>query len=143
MKRPVCPVRRGYSWAGFDDRIHSIRHFLTPGEVRCSMPFVPCGGFCSRRAATRSGFSRGPATQVGEVVLCVDDVLFDHQVHSDWIKCSTCHPAIFRDELGGNMIKMTDMAKGRFCGHCHGKVSFTFADCLRCHKKRRGLTLSE
>lgn len=68
----------------------------------------------------------------------VSDVIFDHKVHADWIKCSTCHPAIFKAELGGNTIKMTDMASGQFCGHCHGKVSFTFADCLRCHKKTTG-----
>jgi len=68
----------------------------------------------------------------------VSDVIFDHKVHSDWIKCSTCHPAIFKDELGGNKMKMTDMSKGLYCGACHGKVSFTFADCLRCHKKETG-----
>ena len=63
----------------------------------------------------------------------VDNVLFDHRIHSDWIGCSTCHPAIFEDKLGGNRIRMIDMAKGRYCGHCHGRVSFTFADCKRCH----------
>jgi len=68
----------------------------------------------------------------------VSDVIFDHKVHSDWIKCASCHPAIFKDELGGNRMKMTDMSKGLYCGHCHGKVSFTFADCLRCHKKTTG-----
>ncbi|MFC1685165.1 c(7)-type cytochrome triheme domain-containing protein [Pseudomonadota bacterium] len=68
----------------------------------------------------------------------VGDVIFDHKVHSEWVKCDTCHPALFQAELGKNNIKMTDIAKGRFCGHCHGKVSFTFADCLRCHKKSIG-----
>lgn len=64
----------------------------------------------------------------------VDNVLFDHKIHSTWIQCSTCHPSFFVDKLGENRIKMTDMASGKYCGHCHGKVSFTFADCLRCHK---------
>ena len=64
----------------------------------------------------------------------VNNVLFDHKVHSDWIQCSSCHPANFKAELGGNDIKMMDMHKGRYCGYCHGKVSFTFADCKRCHK---------
>ncbi|MDO8427457.1 MAG: cytochrome c3 family protein [Deltaproteobacteria bacterium] len=70
------------------------------------------------------------------------NVLFDHKVHSTWIKCSTCHPAVFKDSLGGNHIKMTDMSAGKFCGHCHGKVSFTFADCLRCHKVPKGSSVS-
>lgn len=63
----------------------------------------------------------------------VDNVMFDHLIHSDWIGCSTCHPTIFKPELGGNRIRMREMANGRFCGHCHGRVSFTFADCKRCH----------
>ena len=68
----------------------------------------------------------------------VNNVLFDHKIHSDWIKCSVCHPSIFKDKLGGNRIRMRDMSGGRFCGHCHGKVSFTFADCLRCHNTPKG-----
>ncbi|MCF6283553.1 MAG: hypothetical protein L3J28_15355 [Candidatus Polarisedimenticolaceae bacterium] len=71
----------------------------------------------------------------------VDNVLFDHRIHSDWIGCSTCHPAIFADKLGGNRIRMMEMAQGRFCGHCHGRVSFTFADCKRCHNIPRDAKL--
>lgn len=63
----------------------------------------------------------------------VDDVLFDHRIHSDWITCDTCHPEFFVPELGGNRVKMIQISKGRWCGHCHGKVSFTFANCKRCH----------
>lgn len=68
----------------------------------------------------------------------VNNVLFDHKIHSTWIQCSSCHPAIFIDKLGQNSMKMTDMAAGKFCGHCHGRVSFTFADCLRCHNQSKG-----
>ncbi len=67
----------------------------------------------------------------------LNDVVFSHLTHSELIGCSTCHPAVFKDELGGNPIKMTDMATGRYCGYCHGKVSFTFADCLRCHVRSK------
>ena len=65
----------------------------------------------------------------------VENVLFDHKTHSDWIKCSTCHPAIFSDSLGGTDIKMTEFSKGNYCGRCHGHVSFSFSDCVRCHNK--------
>ncbi len=68
----------------------------------------------------------------------VNDVIFDHKVHSDWIDCTSCHPAIFLDKLGGNQMKMLDLSRGKYCGHCHGKVSFPLADCLRCHKKSVG-----
>jgi c(7)-type cytochrome triheme protein len=69
----------------------------------------------------------------------VQNVLFNHKVHSTWIKCSTCHPALFKDELGGNLVRMLEISRGHFCGHCHGKVSFTFADCLRCHSQPKGV----
>ena len=65
------------------------------------------------------------------------DVLFDHKVHSSWIKCSSCHPEVFRESLD-NDVKMVRMSKGKFCGYCHGKVSFTFADCKRCHSQEKG-----
>lgn len=67
----------------------------------------------------------------------IKDVLFDHEVHSSWIKCDSCHPEVFEKSLTNN-IKMRYMAKGQFCGHCHGKVSFTFADCRRCHSQVKG-----
>lgn len=69
----------------------------------------------------------------------VDNVLFDHKVHSDWINCSSCHPRLFKDKLAENNIKMVEMSKGRYCGQCHGKVSFTFANCKRCHNSAKGV----
>lgn len=68
----------------------------------------------------------------------MNNVLFDHRSHSEPIKCSSCHTAVFKDSLGANDIKMTGMSAGRFCGYCHGKVSFTFADCERCHNTAKG-----
>ncbi len=65
------------------------------------------------------------------------NVLFDHKVHSSWINCTSCHPEVFRKTLT-NDVKMVRMAKGRFCGYCHGRVSFTFADCNRCHSQEKG-----
>jgi c(7)-type cytochrome triheme protein len=67
----------------------------------------------------------------------IKNVLFDHQIHSSWIKCSSCHPEVFNEDLNNN-IKMVKMSKGKYCGRCHGKVSFTFADCLRCHSQTKG-----
>jgi len=66
------------------------------------------------------------------------NVLFSHNVHSSWIKCSSCHPEVFKKTLTNN-VKMVRMSKGQYCGHCHGKVSFTFADCTRCHIQEKGV----
>ena len=70
------------------------------------------------------------------------NVLFDHKVHSTWINCSSCHPEVFRESLENN-VKMKRMSKGKFCGYCHGKVSFTFADCKRCHNQEKGTNKSD
>lgn len=64
----------------------------------------------------------------------VKNVIFDHGIHTDLIKCSVCHPAIFIDKVGANDMKMTELAAGQYCGRCHGKVSFPIKDCKRCHK---------
>ncbi|MCF6282522.1 MAG: hypothetical protein L3J28_10020 [Candidatus Polarisedimenticolaceae bacterium] len=70
----------------------------------------------------------------------IKNVLFSHNVHSSWIRCSSCHPAVFKENLKNN-IKMVRMTKGQNCGLCHGKVSFTFADCDRCHSIPKGETV--
>ncbi|VAX10770.1 hypothetical protein MNBD_GAMMA26-2034 [hydrothermal vent metagenome] len=66
------------------------------------------------------------------------NVLFSHDIHSSWIRCNSCHPAVFEETLT-NKIKMVRMSKGENCGYCHGKVSFTFADCKRCHNQEKGV----
>jgi len=68
----------------------------------------------------------------------VNNVLFSHNVHSSWIRCTSCHPEVFSKDLKNN-VKMIRMSKGQYCGHCHGKVSFTFADCKRCHSQEKGV----
>lgn len=60
-------------------------------------------------------------------------VLFQHSVHTEWLTCSNCHPAIFKPQVGANNIKMDDILKGEFCGKCHGSVAFSPLECERCH----------
>lgn len=64
----------------------------------------------------------------------LDDVLFSHKIHSTWVNCSICHPKIFKPEAGANSVTMIEIKEGKSCGKCHGRVSFTPKDCLRCHK---------
>lgn len=65
------------------------------------------------------------------------NVLFSHKIHSTWVKCSMCHPNTFKPELGANRVKMIEMKDGKSCGRCHGKVAFTYSDCLRCHNQTK------
>lgn len=73
--------------------------------------------------------------------MSVDAVLFSHNVHSSQIDCMTCHTRIFKDSLGANEVRMNDLGSGRYCGACHGKVSFTLFNCERCHNTPPGKPL--
>lgn len=68
----------------------------------------------------------------------VKNALFSHKAHTEQVACASCHQEIFKDEIGASKDTMADMAQGKACGACHGKVSFKFADCNRCHTKPIG-----
>ena len=62
------------------------------------------------------------------------DVVFPHKIHTMWLKCENCHPAIFKPKAGGNPeMHMVKIAAGEYCGRCHNRVAFPLTDCLRCH----------
>ncbi|MBI3753718.1 MAG: hypothetical protein HY266_06730 [Deltaproteobacteria bacterium] len=67
----------------------------------------------------------------------LNNVLFSHKTHSTWVKCSLCHPNVFKPEVGANKVRMIEMKDGKGCGLCHGRVAFSYADCLRCHNQPR------
>jgi c(7)-type cytochrome triheme protein len=60
------------------------------------------------------------------------DAYFPHTAHTQWLSCKNCHGSIFpyRD----NDITMGDIFQKKFCGTCHGVVSFTLNACTRCHR---------
>ncbi len=63
----------------------------------------------------------------------VKGVRFSHAVHTEWLSCSVCHPAIFETKRGANRIVMEEIARGEACGVCHMRVAFPVVDCTRCH----------
>ncbi len=63
------------------------------------------------------------------------DVIFKHKLHSKWNGCDMCHPDIFSIKAKGTKFLMEENFQGKFCGACHGKVSFPLYDCARCHSK--------
>lgn len=65
------------------------------------------------------------------------DVVFPHSAHTEWLKCSTCHPKIFKKKAGATPISMTGIWKGKFCGVCHDKVAFPTRNCFKCHSAKR------
>jgi c(7)-type cytochrome triheme protein len=67
------------------------------------------------------------------------EVVFPHAAHTYWLRCDSCHPAIFRMKAGSNPITMAKIFEGEYCGKCHGKVAFPpETGCPRCHVKLGG-----
>lgn len=63
-----------------------------------------------------------------------DDALFPHTLHSEWLACSSCHPALFTgfDYIRGD-LNMDAIDEGQYCGACHNTVAFPADNCNRCH----------
>ncbi|HUI44897.1 MAG TPA: cytochrome c3 family protein [Nitrospirota bacterium] len=67
-------------------------------------------------------------------------VVFDGKAHATaGLKCSDCHPGLFKMKKGADTITMADMNAGKFCGSCHnGTKAFATKDaasCGKCHQK--------
>lgn len=67
-----------------------------------------------------------------------DNVIFPHFPHTFWLDCTNCHDEIFIPMAGANKVSMPEIAKGEWCGRCHGLVAFPISDCTRCHKYPKG-----
>lgn len=65
----------------------------------------------------------------------VHNVMFRHKPHVYWLDCQNCHDGIFVMAKGKNKMSMQEIVKGKWCGRCHGKVSFPLTDCKRCHSQ--------
>jgi len=63
------------------------------------------------------------------------DIIFSHTKHAVWNGCELCHPELFGIKNGSTKFSMQDIFDGKFCGVCHGKVSFSTMNCQRCHAK--------
>ena len=62
-------------------------------------------------------------------------ILFSHKKHAVWNGCALCHPSPFNEKAGTTKFTMEQIFAGKYCGACHGKVSFSTLDCQRCHVK--------
>jgi c(7)-type cytochrome triheme protein len=62
-------------------------------------------------------------------------VVFSHAIHTQWLACANCHPAIFQEKAGMDKITMSENDDGKYCGTCHDRVAITEPnDCHGCHK---------
>ncbi|MCG6968360.1 MAG: cytochrome c, class I [Gammaproteobacteria bacterium] len=73
---------------------------------------------------------------VMEVKGSTPDVVFPHNIHTELLDCSVCHPQVFVPQKGGNQISMAEIMLGQKCGICHGSVAFPVSDCKACHSSK-------
>jgi c(7)-type cytochrome triheme protein len=63
-------------------------------------------------------------------------VTFGHQIHTQAIRCASCHPGIFKAKQGANNVVFADHGGQRYCFTCHdGQKAFSWNNCNRCHAK--------
>lgn len=75
-----------------------------------------------------------------DVTGTMNDVVFPHRIHTEWLACKNCHTKIFKMKKDGNPITMQKITAGKYCGVCHGKVAFPIANCNRCHSAKKKKT---
>jgi len=142
---------RSLAYDGIHERgADAIGLLQEPRSALRSLPRGRSGNLIDWAAALNQGVIR-PRARVGSQgqmeVLDLDIVLadtknmpvvtFPHRTHTEWLSCKNCHDWLFKAQKGANNISMTDIARGRACGLCHGKVAFPAVDCFRCHNGPR------
>ncbi len=137
-----------------DDGVHDPTADLTalqpPLEAFSGMPSATFGNGINWVEALRKHKIKPRADQLGEknqftlemnirmeVPGTMNDVIFPHRIHTEWLACKNCHTGIFQMKKNGNPITMEKIINGKFCGVCHGKVAFPIANCNRCHSAKK------
>lgn len=67
-------------------------------------------------------------------------VVFDGTVHAKkGLTCDICHLSLFQTKKGGDIMTMSAIKRGKFCGECHNGVrAFSAADPAKCRTCHRG-----
>lgn len=68
-------------------------------------------------------------------------VIFPHWFHRIRFRCKVCHAELgFKMRAGSNIITMTDIIEGKFCGACHNnEIAWSPENCDLCHSGKPGL----
>lgn len=153
---PVVPPKPQSPWAPLtNDFLHdpanpSLPLLQEPEEALSVLPPAQEGNHVDWVAALRSGAIQPRTNIYPETKIRVIDldilfeetagqpmVLFPHRPHTEWLDCENCHDKIFIEKKGANDFGMLDVLEGRYCGQCHGAVSFPLTQCQRCHSVPR------
>ena len=94
------------------------------------------------------GLAMPAHSEYGDVVLNrsseksgVRPVVFPHWFHRIRFSCKVCHAELgFKMRAGANVVQMSDIIDGKFCGMCHNsQVAWGPDRCDLCHSGRPGL----
>ena len=86
-------------------------------------------------------------SEYGDVVLNrgsdkagVRPVVFPHWFHRIRFRCKVCHSELgFKMRAGANVIQMSDIIDGKFCGMCHNsQIAWGAERCDLCHSGKPG-----
>jgi c(7)-type cytochrome triheme protein len=68
-------------------------------------------------------------------------VVFPHWFHRIRFRCKVCHSELgFQMRAGANVVQMSDILDGKFCGMCHnGQVAWGPERCDLCHSAKPGV----
>jgi c(7)-type cytochrome triheme protein len=142
---------RSLAYDGIHERgSDAIGLLQEPRSALRGLPRASSGNFVDWVAALRDGSIRPRARAGGQGRMEVLDqdilladtknmpvVTFPHRTHTEWLSCRNCHDWLFKAKHGANDISMSEIARGRACGLCHGKVAFPATECFRCHNGPR------
>ena len=129
-----------------DPKNPSLRLLQQPAEALMLLPSDPAGNQVDWVAAIEDGYIKPRDSMLGYTderlldtdILMKDTgdsryVLFPHLPHTYWLGCDNCHESIFKSKVGETPINMLEILQGKYCGQCHGAVSFPLTECNRCH----------
>lgn len=135
----------------YDDGLHDpenpgIKDLQQPGEALAVLPPDTAGNKVLWVKALRDGLIKPRTNILPETKIQILDmdivygktgdnfyVRFPHKAHTEWLDCSNCHDRIFKQKYGSTPFTMMSILEGKFCGQCHGAVSFPLSECTRCH----------
>lgn len=127
-----------------------LQYLQNPREALSGLPAGKSGNFVDWVQALNTGAIQPRARLHGggtmelldlDVILTdtknMPTVTFAHKTHTQWLGCKQCHEQPFVSQKGANNMIMADIFAGKFCGKCHGRVSFPLTQCFDCHDGAR------
>jgi c(7)-type cytochrome triheme protein len=132
------------------DNCHTGIFEMAAGTAEVTMKDIDSGKYCG---VCHGKVAFGTAAQCGRCHVALEElpldvalkgdmgVKFPHAPHTRWLPCESCHTEIFPMAGGQTTITMADIAKGKYCGTCHGSLTFGPKECGRCHARREELPL--